>query len=218
MGAGLQLTGHLSCSNQHSVAKQWDPCGRWSLRTSLTWDQCVWWHEGITSSGWSWECLGHQSSDSRVFQFCLRSAGWGWLSRMQIQQIKVGFFNILAQDCAYITMAIDAWERQLGSLSLELRSLLEWTYVISWSGQPFSAVFLRNHSSLDGEAMEALWPTVARMLWKGILEYCERHHPAARRIIACGAVPHSSTSWKRPINDYRGSNIYIYIYIKTPGR
>jgi len=109
-------------------------------------------------------------------------------------------------------MAIDAWERQLGSLSLELGSLLEWTYVISRSGQPFSAVFLRNHSSLDGEAMEALWPTVARMLWKGILEYCERHHPAARRIIACGAVPHSSTSWKRPLNDYRGSNIYIYIY------
>ena len=39
-----------------------------------------------------------------------------------------GLINVPAHDGAYITMAIDAWERRLGSLSLELRSLLEGTY------------------------------------------------------------------------------------------
>ena len=105
-------------------------------------------------------------------------------------------------------MAIDAWERRLGSLSLELRSLLEGTYVISRSGQPFRPFFLRNHPSLDDDAMEALWPTVKTMLWKGVLEYCARHHPAPRGIIACGAVPKSSPPWKRLITDYRVTKIY----------
>ena len=56
--------------------------------------------------------------------------------------------------------------------------------------------------------MEALWPTVAKMLWKGVLEYCARHHPAPRGIIACGAVPKSSPPWKRLITDYRVTKIY----------
>jgi hypothetical protein len=121
---------------------------------------------------------------------------------------RSGLINVPAHDGAYITMAIDAWERRLGSLSLELRSLLEGTYVISRSGQPFRPFFLRNHPSLDDDAMEALWPTVAKMLWKGVLEYCARHHPAPRGIIACGAVPKSSPPWKRLITDYRVTKIY----------
>ena len=119
-----------------------------------------------------------------------------------------GLISVPAHDGAYITMAIDAWERRLGSLSLELRSLLEGTYVISRSGQPFRPFFLRNHPSLDDEAMEALWPTIAKMLWKGILEYCERHHPVPRGVIACGAVPKSTPPGKRLITDYRVTNIY----------
>jgi hypothetical protein len=105
-------------------------------------------------------------------------------------------------------MAIDVWERRPGSLSLELRSLLEGTYVISRSGQPFRPFFLRNHPSLDDDAMEVLWPTVTKMLWKGVLEYCALHHPAPRGIIACGAVPKSSPPWKRLITDYRVTKIY----------
>ena len=73
--------------------------------------------------------------------------------------------------------AIDAWERRWDTLSLELRALLEGTYVISRSGQPFQPFFMRNHSSLDEEALEALWPVIAKMLWRGVFEYIERHQP-----------------------------------------
>jgi hypothetical protein len=74
-----------------------------------------------------------------------------------------------AHDSAHITMAIDAWRWRLGSLPLEQRSLLEGTYVISRSGQPFGR-FLRSHPSLDDETMDVRWSTVAKMLRKGVLE------------------------------------------------
>jgi hypothetical protein len=56
--------------------------------------------------------------------------------------------------------------------------------------------------------MEALWPTVQKMLWKGVSEYCALHHPTTRGIIACGAVPKSSPQWKHLITNYRITNIY----------
>ena len=121
---------------------------------------------------------------------------------------RSGLINVPSHDGTYVTKAISAWEQRLGSLSLELRALLEGTYVISRSGQPFRPFFLRNHPSLDEEAMEALWPTVAKMLWKGILEYCARHHPVPRGIIPCGAVPKAGPPMKRLITDYRVTNIY----------
>ena len=119
-----------------------------------------------------------------------------------------GLINVPSHDGTYITKAISAWEQRLGSLSLELRSLLEGTYVISRTGQPFRPFFLRNHPSLDDEAMEALWPTVAKMLWKGILEYCARRDPVPRGIIPCGAVPKAGPPGKRLITDYRITNVY----------
>ena len=89
----------------------------------------------------------------------------------------MGLLNIPPTDVTCITTAIDAWERRWDTLSLELRALLEGTYVISRSGQPFQPFFMRNHSSLDEEALEALWPVIAKMLWRGVFEYIERHQP-----------------------------------------
>ena len=121
---------------------------------------------------------------------------------------RSGLINVPRTDGTYITKAIGAWERRLGTLSLELRALLEGTYVISRSGQPFRPFFMRNHASLDEEAMDALWPTVAKMLWKGIFEYVERGDPLPRGIIPCGAVPKAGPPGKRLITDYRVTNVY----------
>ena len=35
---------------------------------------------------------------------------------------------------------------------------------------------LENYLPLDEEAMEALWPTLAKILWKRQSEHVERHH------------------------------------------
>ena len=79
-----------------------------------------------------------------------------------------GMICVPDKDATYITKALSAWERRLGTLSVELRAILEGTYVISRSGNPFLPIFMRNHASLDEEALDALWPTIAKMLWKEI--------------------------------------------------
>jgi len=119
-----------------------------------------------------------------------------------------GLINVPPTDVTYITMAIDAWERRLGTLSLELRALLEGTYVISRSGQPFRPFFMRNHPSLDAESMEILWPVIAKMLWRGVFEYVTRGESMPRGIIACGAVEKSGPAKRRLITDYRVTNVY----------
>jgi hypothetical protein len=75
---------------------------------------------------------------------------------------RSGLINVPAHDGAYITMAIDAWERWLGSLSLELRSPLEGTYVISRFGQPFRPFFLEKPPVLRRRCHGGAWPTVAK--------------------------------------------------------
>ena len=121
---------------------------------------------------------------------------------------RSGLINVPRTDGTYITMAIGEWERRLGTLSLELRALLEGTYVISRSGQPFRPYSMRSHASLDEEFMDALWPTVAKMLWKGSFEYVQRGNPLLRGIISCGAVPKAGPPGKRLITDYRVTNVY----------
>ena len=87
----------------------------------------------------------------------------------------------------------------------EVRALLEGTYAIS-RGQLFRPFFMRNHASLDAEATTALWPTVAKLLWRGTFEYVERFDPLPRGIIPYCAVPKSGPPGKRLITDYRVTN------------
>ena len=121
---------------------------------------------------------------------------------------------------AYITFSKEAWRRRLGTLSAELETLLDGSYCVSRSGQTFAPMFMRNHPSLDEEALEALWPTIAKMLWKRQFEYVERHHQIPRNVMACGAVPKSTPPFRRLITDYRPSNVFVdpwpvrYISIK----
>jgi hypothetical protein len=52
-------------------------------------------------------------------------------------------------------------------------------------------IFVRNHKSWEDDeaAQAALWPEVAKMLWRGVLEYVARHCRLPLCIMACGAVP-----------------------------
>ena len=113
------------------------------------------------------------------------------------------------KDVAYITLGKEAWRRRLGTLSAELETLLDGNYCVSRSGQTFAPMFMRNHPSLDEEALEMLWPTIAKMLWKRQFEYVERFHQLPRNVMACGAVPKNTAPWRRLITDYRPSNVFV---------
>ena len=58
----------------------------------------------------------------------------------------------------------------------ELASILDGTYTISKSTQILALIFVRNHKSWEDDevAQAALWPEVAKMLWRGVLEYVAR--------------------------------------------
>ena len=124
------------------------------------------------------------------------------------------------KDVAYITFSKEAWRRKLGTLPSELETLLDGMDCVSRTGQTFAPMFMRHHPSLDEEALEALWPTIAKMLWKRQFEYVERHHQIPRNVMACGAVPKSTAPFRRLITDYRPSNVFVdpwpvrYISIK----
>ena len=60
-------------------------------------------------------------------------------------------------------------------MATELLSVLEGTYEISRSGQPFMRIFFKNHKSLyEDDALTLLWPTIAKDIWKGVIEYVSR--------------------------------------------
>ena len=112
-------------------------------------------------------------------------------------------------DIAYLAMGKPAWERRLGRLAPELEVLLDGNFCISRSEQWWTPTFQRNHPSWDAAAEEALWPTIAKWLWKGILEYVSRHCRLPMCILACGAVPKSTAPWFRLITDFRPTNKFV---------
>jgi len=68
-------------------------------------------------------------------------------------------------------------------------AVLEGTYCISRTGQPFRPMFYKNHASLyQDDALEKLWPSIAKSVWKGIFEFVQRSEPIPRMIVACAAV------------------------------
>jgi hypothetical protein len=114
------------------------------------------------------------------------------------------------KDIAYLNLGLDAWKRRLGPIASELLSVLEGTYVVSRTGQPFRPMFMKNHASLtmDG-AMEKLWPSVAKAVWKGVFEFVTRQDPLPSIIVACAAVEKMTDPFKRLVTDYRPTKIFV---------
>ena len=47
-------------------------------------------------------------------------------------------------------------------------------------------MFFKNHKSLyEDDALTLLWPTIAKNIWRGVMEHVSRHEPVARFIVAC---------------------------------
>ena len=111
-------------------------------------------------------------------------------------------------DMTFLTLAKEKWERRLGTLPTELASILDGTYTISKSAQILAPIFVRNHKSWEDDeaAQAALWPEVAKMLWRGVLEYVARHCRLPLCIMACGAVPKATAPFYRLITDCRPIN------------
>ena len=111
-------------------------------------------------------------------------------------------------DMTFLTLAKKKWERRLGTLPTELSAILSGTYTISKCAQILAPIFVRNHKSWedDEEAQRALWPEVAKMLWRGVLEYVARHCRLPLCIMACGAVPKATAPFYRLITDCRPVN------------
>ena len=74
-------------------------------------------------------------------------------------------------DMTFLTLAKKKWERRLGTLPTELSAILSGTYTLSKCNQILAPIFVQNHKSWedDEEAQRALWPEVAKMLWRGVL-------------------------------------------------
>ena len=44
-------------------------------------------------------------------------------------------------------------------------------------------MFFKNHKSLyEDDALALLWPTIAKNIWKGVMEYVSRHEPVPRSL------------------------------------
>ena len=100
---------------------------------------------------------------------------------------------------------------QNGTLSTELGAILDGNYCISKSRHILQPGFQRSHCSWEDfpERQESLWPEIAKMLLKGILEYIARHCRLPLRIIAVGAVPKATAPFWRLIMDCRPINTFV---------
>lgn len=119
--------------------------------------------------------------------------------------------KVPSTDAAYLSFGKRNWEQSLGSLSAELQTILDGNYVISKSKQIIRPGFQKNHPSWENypDRQAKLWPEIAKMLWKGILEYVSRHCRLPLRIIAVGAVPKATEPLWRLIMDCRPINEFV---------
>jgi hypothetical protein len=99
----------------------------------------------------------------------------------------------------------------MGTLSAELRIVLEGRYAISRAELPLVQVVYKNHPSWENnpEARAALWPVLAQYLIMGQFEYVQEGEPLPLAILPIGAVPKSTFPWWRLILDCRYSNQFI---------
>jgi len=128
-----------------------------------------------------------------------------------------------ATDVAHLTYAHEAWARRMGNLPAELVAILEGRYCISKNMQNMRPIFRKNLASWtdNPEAQEALWPEVAKMLWRGTFEYMSRGMRMPLAIMAVSAVPKATAPFWRLVTDARPVNVFAdkwnvkYMSIKT---
>ena len=115
------------------------------------------------------------------------------------------------RDASYLSLALEDWEQVMGTLSAELRIVLEGRFAISREELPLVQVVYRNHPSWEDnpEAQKALWPVLAQYLLIGQFEYVKPGDPLPIAILPIGAVPKSTPPWWRLILDCRYSNKFI---------
>jgi hypothetical protein len=111
----------------------------------------------------------------------------------------------------------------MGNLPAELVAILEGRYCISKNMQNMRPIFRKNLASWtdNPEAQEALWPEVAKMLWRGTFEYMSRGMRMPLAIMAVSAVPKATAPFWRLVTDARPVNVFAdkwnvkYMSIKT---
>jgi hypothetical protein len=99
----------------------------------------------------------------------------------------------------------------MGTLSAELRIILEGNFTISRENFPLVPVFFKNHLSWEdnAEARAVLWKVIAQYLVMGQFEYVEEGDPMPLCILPIGAVSKSSAPFYRLILDCRYTNQFI---------
>jgi hypothetical protein len=119
--------------------------------------------------------------------------------------------NLPGKDCSYLSLALRNWEEIMGTLSSELRIVLEGRFAISRLDLPMVPVFFKNHKSWTGnkEARDALWPVLAQYLIKGQFEYVRDGEPLPLCILPIGAVPKNTPPYWRLVLDCRYTNRYV---------
>ena len=119
--------------------------------------------------------------------------------------------NLRDRDCTYLSLALGEWKSVMGTLSAELRIILEGGFAISRENYPLVPVFFKNHPSWETneEARKALWPVIAQYLVMGQFEYVSEHDPMPLCILPIGAVTKTSPPFWRLIFDCRYTNQFI---------
>jgi hypothetical protein len=119
--------------------------------------------------------------------------------------------ELSGKDASHLSLALREWETVMGTLSAELRIVLEGRYAISRAELPLVQVVYKNHPSWENnpEARAALWPVLAQYLIMGQFEYVQEGEPLPLAILPIGAVPKSTFPWWRLILDCRYSNQFI---------
>ena len=109
-----------------------------------------------------------------------------------------------ATDVVHLTYAKDFWERKMGNLPAELLAIIEGRYCISKSDHPCRPIFKRNLASWtdNQEAQDALWPEIAKMLWRGTEGSVCRGMRGPLCILAVGSGP-------KPSKPFRGVVLYV---------
>ena len=87
--------------------------------------------------------------------------------------------ELCGKDASHLSLALREWETVMGTLSAELRIVLEGRYAISRAELPLVQVVYKNHPSWENnpEARAALWPVLAQYLIMGQFEYVQEGEP-----------------------------------------
>ena len=126
-------------------------------------------------------------------------------------------------DVVHLTLGQENWIRLMGNLPAELAAIVEGRYCISKSEQVVRPIFRKNLASWtdDPQARAALWPEIAKMLWRGSFEYIMRGMRMPLAIMAVSAVPKTTAPFYRLVTDARPVNVFAdkwnvkYISIRT---